>query len=584
MTSETGHPASIEAMFASEKEALLDRLLSQSSSPQLVRLRRQLPTLGAAKKDLLLKRLLTKVGRPHQGRPQAIESGESNRVRRLLERLGAMDEAETTEILRSVLAREKSSRLEALHDRLDQLSCAKKRLLLERLLRLQAERQVEAPLSYGQERTWLMQQMNARSGLLNIAAGILAEGPLNLKLVESAVNRIIERHETLRSRFRTRKGQPIQVVNPRDQVQIVEVDLRQEPAEDRDEIVEARILEAAQVPFDLTKDVPIRLTSFQLEDEKRILLLGMHHIVGDEWSIGILVHEVGELYRAGVLNENPELPDLPIQYADYARWQRRTLPISALQDQIEYWKEHLAGVSGRLDLPTDRPRPEKQTMNGCLEVTSYPADPSNGARELSRQEGVTLFMTLLATFNVLLWIDSGDSDLVVGTDFANRNRGETEHLIGFFVNQLALRTSMKGDPTFRELLQRVRTTVLGGFRNQTVPFQYVLESLDVPRDPSRPPLFQAVLDLHNVPTSTLEFEGVRLSPLRMSRRPSKFDLTLFINDADEEFFATLEFNSDLFNRDTMKGFLNRFGQLLELIVDGPDRRLSELAQTLEEER
>lgn len=578
MNDDNVRPGSLQEMSPAERQALLERLLANGTAPKLVHLRQRLPDLPPEQRDRLLERLL-RLGTGRRRRTVSrIELGESSRTRKLLAGLARLTDDEVHSRLEAFLARERAPRLQALRDQLGGLSAAQRRVLFERLLRLKAERTFEGPLTFGQERTWIMEQMRPGTGALNIAAGVRASGPLDLEILERSMNGIIQRHDALRTSFKTSAGQPVQVIHPRRSIGIEEIDLRGAPAAEREAAAEERALKLAREPFDLERNTLVRLYSLRIADEERWLLLVMHHIASDEWSMGVLIHEVGELYRAQIMGDEPRLPQLTIQYPDYARWQRRYLSGEAFDQQLSYWRRQLAGAPQALDLPTDRPRPATQTMNGAVEVTSYPAAVSNAFRRLSQAQDATLFMSLLAAFDMLLYLDTGREDMVVGTDFANRNRPETEHLIGFFVNQLVLRTDLSGDPTFRQILARVRTMTLAAYDHQDLPFQHVAEAVLSQRDASRSPLFQVVFDLHNVPMSPLEFEGVTLAPLRLGQRPSKFDLTLFVNDSDEQLLATLEYNTDLFDRATAVRYLRRYQVVLEAVAADPEIRLSELAR------
>ena len=322
----------------------------------------------------------------------------------------------------------------------------------------------------------------------------------------------------------------------------------------------------------------------RLGGEEHLLLLTMHHIVSDAWSIGVLSRELTVFYQAFTTGVPAGLPELPIQYADYAVWQREWLQGERLERELTYWRAQLRGAPAVLDLPTDRPRPVVQSSRGAKQSLLLPTRLSEGLRALSRREGITLFATILAAFQALLARYTGQLDIVVGSPIAGRTRTETEELIGFFVNTLALRTDLSGDPTFRELLRRVREVTLGAYAHQHIPFEQLVEELQPERDISRTPVFQVVLAMQNVPRHTLELPGLRLRSEAADSGTAKFDLTLFVFEQGSDLNVALEYCTDLFDAGTATRLLGHFRTLLEGVLADPERRLSELPLLTEPER
>ena len=337
-------------------------------------------------------------------------------------------------------------------------------------------------------------------------------------------------------------------------------------------------------PFDLAHGPLLRVNLLRLGDKEHILLLTLHHIISDGWSMGILVQEMATLYEAFSHGTVPSLPELPIQYADFAEWQREWLQGEVLESQISYWKEQLGGNLPIVELPTDHPRPAVQTYRGKRKSRVLRKTLHEALKALSQREGVTLFMTLLAAFQTLLHRYTGQDDIIVGSATANRNRLEIEGLIGFFVNTLVLRTDLSGNPTFRELLKRVREVALGAYAHQDLPFDKLVEELQVPRDLSYNPLFQVMFVLQNAPMEPLQLSGLTLSPLEAETDTAKFDLTLELTEGPEGLTSSIEYNTDLFDSDTIERMVGHFQTLLQGIVANPDARLSELPLLTEPER
>ena len=440
------------------------------------------------------------------------------------------------------------------------------------------------PLSFAQQRLWFLDQLEPNSAAYNIPLAMRLSGPLNPSALEHSLNAIVQRHEVLRTTFQMKAGQPQQIILPELTIQLTRMSLEDLAPPDRD--LEARRLarEEALRPFNLTQGPLLRATLLALAEREQVLLLNLHHIVSDGWSMGVLINEVVTLYAAAIVGQSLALPELSIQYADFARWQRDWLQGAVLEEQLAYWKGQLAGAPALLDLPTDRPRPPVQTFSGAW--LPFELSPTLSAEliALSQQTGVTLFMTLLAAFNVLLARYSGQDDIVIGSPIANRNRAEIEGLIGFFVNTLALRTRLTGDLSFRELVERVRETALGAYAHQDLPFELLVEHLQPKRDLSYSPVFQAMFNLENAPLGKLDVPDMTFQPLAFETQTAKYDLTLLMEQRGPQLFGVLEYNTDLFESRTIARLLGHFQQILENVVAQPDRCVTELSLLTESER
>ena len=450
---------------------------------------------------------------------------------------------------------------------------------------LPVPRNGDLALSFAQQRLWFFDQLEPGNTAYNIPVAVRLKGPLNLAALEQSLNEIVRRHESLRTTFGKVDGRPVQTIALALTIELPVVDLQKLPKDDEREIEVRRLVTAeAQRPFDLSQGPLLRGTVLRLSDDEHVGLLTMHHIVSDGWSTGILVRELSTLYVAFCAGRSSPLAALPIQYADFANWQRQWLQGEVLETQIAYWKQQLAGAPAIVDLPADYPRPAVQTFRGAHQSLVLPEHLYEGLKALCRQEGVTQFMTLLSAFKVLLYRYTMQDDLVVGTPIANRNRIETEGLIGFFVNALVLRTDLSGNPRFRELLRRVREVCLEAYGHQDLPFDRLVEELHVRRDLNRNPLFQVMFVLHNTSLRTVELPGSTLSPVQGDSETAHFDLTLEIADTDQGLRATFVYNADLFAAGTITRMLENFQTLLESVVADPEQCLSNLSLLSETER
>jgi hypothetical protein len=448
------------------------------------------------------------------------------------------------------------------------------------------ERPNDLPLSFAQERLWFLDEWDQGSVWYNVPLVIRLSGLLHADALERSLATVVQRHEVLRTTFKSQEGYPVQVIAPAWSIQVPVIDLGYLASAERDRQISRLVHAEAQCSFDLANGPLLRVYLLRLVPQEHILLFTLHHIVCDGWSMGVLVREMTTLYQAEMSGgpdlrreARPLLPDLPIQYADYALWQRQWLQGELLDRQLAYWLEQLAGAPALLELPTDRPRPTVQEYAGAQQSRILSRELLQQLKSLSQQENVTLFMTLLAAFNVLLYHYTGQDDLVVGTDVANRNQIETEHLIGFFVNQLVLRTDLTGNPSFLEVMKRVRKVCLEAYAHQDLPFERLVKALPE-RDLSHTPLFQVKFVLQNVPVQESTVTTLTVRPIEFERGTSKFDLLLNLSESHDGLSLWLEYRTELFNAETMIQFLQQFERVIRQIVALPETRLDELKAVL----
>jgi amino acid adenylation domain-containing protein/FkbM family methyltransferase len=434
------------------------------------------------------------------------------------------------------------------------------------------------PLSYAQQRLWFLQQLEPESPAYNLPGALRLSGPLDVRALAGALSAIVRRHEALRTSFLSQAGEPVQVVQPPRRLRLPIADLSALPRAIAGAAVARLEREEARRPFDLAGGRLIRLVLLRLDAGEHALLFNLHHVIADGWSSGILARELGALYQALATGGTAALPELPVQYGDYACWQRQWLQGEALARLLAYWKQRLLGAPAVLQLPIDRPRPALASYRGDACSHLLGAALAGRLSALARGAGATAYMTLLAGWQALLGRCGAGDDVVVGTDVANRDRAEIEGLIGFFVNALVLRTDLAGDPTVGELLARVRETVLGAFAHQDLPFDRLVEELQPRRDLSVTPLYQAVFDMnHADPRAALELPGLRLGLVDLPSATAKFDLTLTANETAGGLRLTLEFATDVIDAATAAALLGHLEALLEAMAGAPGERLSELA-------
>ena len=434
-------------------------------------------------------------------------------------------------------------------------------------------------LSFAQERLWFLDQLEPGPPVYNVVSAFRLAGTLDADAFGVALSAVVARHQALRTTFRSVDGTPQQVVALETAVTLAQADW----ASLAEGEVRRRLEEEARRPFDLSRDPLLRATLARLSPQEHILLLVVHHIAADGWSVGILHRELGELYAARRAGREPGLPELPIQYADFALWQRQWLEGEVLERQLAYWKRQLAD-SAPLEFPVDHPRPRVPTQRGARLAVEVPAELCDALRALSRREGASLFMILLAAFQVLLHRYTGREDIAVGTPVAGRTRLETEGLIGFFVNTLVLRAHLGSDLTFRKTLARVRDMALDAYAHQDVPFERLVEALHLERSLSLTPLFQVMFGFHNALPRELELPGVEVSRLEIHTGTAKFDLALALEEAATGLRGFLEYSLDLFEADTAGRLWGHYVTLLEAAARNPDERISRLPLMTEPER
>ncbi|HEB86841.1 MAG TPA: amino acid adenylation domain-containing protein, partial [Gammaproteobacteria bacterium] len=432
-----------------------------------------------------------------------------------------------------------------------------------------------AKLSFAQQRLWFLYRMDPDSPFYNMSSAWRLRGLLDIDVLKNALNSVIQRHEALRTTFCMREGEPIQHIAPLLTAPLPVVDLHDLPATQHESEVQRLATEGAQQVFHLEKGPLLNVKLLHFQKQEHVLLLVMHHIVSDGWSMSVFMRELSTLYRALITGQSDPLPALPMQYADFAEWQRDWLQGEVLDKQVHYWKEQLAGAPPVLELFTDRQRPALQSFKGAHATVLLDSTLADAVNTLSRQESCTLFMTLLAALQVLLQRYTHQQDIIVGSPIASRNRQEIETLIGFFVNTLVLRTDLSGAPTFRELLERVRETTLGAFSHQDLPFEKIVEELKPERSLSYSPLFQVVFTLQNASTDTMQLEGIDIERVEIDSGVEKFDLTVFAHETSEGIRFLWSYNTDICNPDTIERMTRHYQVLLEQIVAHPDTSIAD---------
>ncbi|MCY1015594.1 non-ribosomal peptide synthase/polyketide synthase [Pyxidicoccus sp. MSG2] len=447
------------------------------------------------------------------------------------------------------------------------------------------------PLSFAQQRLWFIDQLDPGGTAYNMPTVLRLHGPLDVPALEKSFTALVERHESLRTSFGVLDGEPVQVIGSQARFPLSVVNLSALPAEEREAEALRQTRLETQRPFDLARGPVFRALLLRLGAQDHVLIGTMHHIVSDGWSMGVMVRELAELYAAHSLGREARLPALPVQYADFAAWQRSWLRGESLEKQLGYWREQLSGAAPVLELPTDRPRPSVQSSRGAWLPVHLSRELTERLMALCQQEGTTPFMALLAVWQVLLSRYSGQDDISVGSPIAGRTRAETEGLIGFFVNTLVLRTQLDARATFRELLSKVRATTLGAYEHQDVPFEKLVEELQPQRSISHSPLFQVMLVLQNTPVASLEVAGVpggaaplRMQPVDVELQAVKFDLTLSLAQTPDGLSGTLSYRTDLFERSTISRMAEHLATLLESAVSSPGSRVGELPLLRDTER
>jgi surfactin family lipopeptide synthetase A len=448
---------------------------------------------------------------------------------------------------------------------------------------LRRESQGSVPLSFSQQRLWFLEQMEGELTAYNIPSALRLKGSLEVEALRRAMEEMVQRHETLRTTFSEVEGEPVQIIRPMDHFGLPVEDLSSLDAKQQEIEIAQRCRKEAEKPFDLTVDLMLRACLLQLSEDEHVLLLTIHHIASDGWSLRILWRDLGALYKAYRGGTEPNLPDLPVQYADFAVWQRSQLDGPRLEQLLQYWREQLESLSV-LELPTDHVRPVLPTYCGAYHHFELPEALVTQLQSLSQTSGVTLHMTLLAAFQILLFRYSGQYDIAVGVPVAGRERTELDELIGFFVNTLVLRTDLSGDPTFPELLNRVRQVSLDAYDHQDLPFEKLVEELSPERQINRSPLVQVLFQLLSFRNGKLELSQLQVSRLPPSSQRVRFDLEMHVWQREKTLSGSIVYSTDLFDLSTIERMVGHFITLLEGIVATPGQRISQLPLLTEPER
>lgn len=433
------------------------------------------------------------------------------------------------------------------------------------------------PLSFSQERLWFIDQLYHGSSFYNIPIAFHIEGQLNITGLQQSLNEILKRHEVWRTSFKLVNGEPVQEIAPQVNWDLPIINLEHLSGKDWESEVKQLVAEEAKKPFNLAKGLLVRAILLRLSQEEHVLLVTMHHIITDGWSCGVFLRELSTLYAAFSTNQPSPLPNLAIQYADFAIWQRDRIQGEFLATQLNYWQQQLKGELPVLQLPTDRPRPAVTTFTGAKQYFTFSKTLTDALRQLSQREDSTLFMSLLAAFNILLYRYTDQEDILIGSPIANRNRAELEGMLGLFVNTLVLRNNLSGNPSFRELLHRVREVTLDAYAHQDLPFEMLVEELQPERDLSRNPLYEIMFVLQNSPVSVQSVSGLTLRTLEFDSGTAQLDIFLSMSESQEGLIGCLEYNTDIFDSTTITQFINNFQTLLENIVANPEQRICELS-------
>ena len=477
-----------------------------------------------------------------------------------------------------------------LSERLAALSPQQKAQLFKRLQKDDAIQRRRIPLrersgdtfrlSFAQQRLWFLQWLEPNNVAYNLSIPLRLKGALQVNALQRSLNEIARRHEILRTSFPEVDGQPVQLIAPEVAFDLRVVDLTHLPREAREAESQRLAEEEARRPFDLTTAPLASAHLYCLDDDDCFFLTIQHHIISDGWSMGVFVRELMTLYEAFTQGRTPVLPELPIQYADFAEWQRDWLQDEVLEQLVSYWRRELAGAPAHLELPTDFPRPNMSTQAGAIEESALSASDTEGLRALGRAEDATLSMTVMSVFAVLLHYLSERLDIVVGCNVANRNRVETEALIGFFVNQLPVRIRLEPRTTFRGLLRQVRSVMLGAFEHQDLPFQSIVDALRLERDVTRNPLFQVMFAFQNTPMPPISLPGLRVNGFDLDNGTTAFDCALLASEHGDGVITFLRYSTELFHAATARRMLEQLSFLAHEIAADPDTTLERLCDKL----
>ena len=424
-------------------------------------------------------------------------------------------------------------------------------------------------MSFSQQRLWFLDQLVPGNVAYNITFGLRLDGPLNRDALGRSLREILRRHETLRTNFVKVDGKPKLTIGTADGWSMQTVSVAHLSGLEQDDEVQCLTQQEAKLPFDLTSGALLRATLFALSEQKHVLMLTMHHIASDGWSLSVFLRELTDLYPAFCKGLPSPLAELPIQYVDYAAWHRQYLQAGILEEQFPYWKQQLNGKLPVIDLPADHPRPRVQAMRGTRKRCAFPRELTEKLKAFSATEDITLFMTLLAGFKALLYRYGAGEDIIVGSASANRGRPDLKDLIGFFINDLVFRTQVSGELTVRELLGRIREVVLQGFRHPDVPFDHLVEALRPERDLNRSPIFQVMCVLQNFPTMSLNLAGLQVTLMEVDKGSTPYDLSIEMAERDGILYLDYEYSTDLFESETIERMHDHFARLLEGMVGDP---------------
>jgi non-ribosomal peptide synthetase component F len=448
---------------------------------------------------------------------------------------------------------------------------------------LAVPREDSTVLSYTQKRLWFISELEPDGTSYNLPTAVRIEGPLDVPALRKGLQEVVRRHQALRTRFTVINGEPRQIIEDDVTVDLPVISLEHVPASELQRQVASAIHQEAHKPFNLRTGPLVRVGLLRVAELEHVLLVTMHHIVADDWSMGILVRELSALYGAFTAGRPSPLTELPLQYPDFSVWQQKAMNGEALGQQLTYWKTQLAGLQA-LELPTDRVRPSVPSGNAARESFTLSPELTKQLTDLGRRHNATLYMTLLAAYQTLLFHYSGQTDIAVGTSVAGRAHTEIEGLIGCFINMLVLRTDLSGEPTFVELLKRVKDVTLGAYAHQDVPFEKLVETLQPDRDLSRPPLFQVMLVFHNTPQSELQLGSAKLQVMNVESASTKFDLTLFVSEDAGGLTGVLDYSADLFDAESIARLVKDFETILKSVASNPEKSIATLSLTAEDER
>lgn len=439
-----------------------------------------------------------------------------------------------------------------------------------------------APASFAQEGLWFLHQLEPDSPAYNVTVTVRLEGLLDVAVLERSLGEVVKRHESLRTTFREDSGKLVQIITPHASLPLPLVELNGLPRAQREAEAARLAFQDSQRPFDLTTEPLIRAIILRLGEEEHVAILAMHHIISDAWSLSLLIQEIAAFYESFAKGAPAPLPELPIQFADYACWQREQLQGEALDSQLAYWMNQLRDLPPILDLPAGRLRLPTPSSQGARRFIKLSKELTGALKELSRREGATLFMTLLAAFQILLHRETMQEDFLIGSPIANRTRPETETLIGLFVNTLVLRGDLSGNPSFRELVARVCETTLEADAHQSLPFDKLVKALQPDRSAGQMPLIQVAFTLRNNPPPILALPGLVLRPLETDRGTVQFDLTLNFIEREQELVGAFEYKTNLFEADTIDRLWGHYERILKTVVAAPQLKLSQIEEAIAE--